>query len=718
MDWTLVAIKDENDHQIVWTESRHFHFLEGRDPSQPVIIISVKAISKRISTMPTPWLEDWTRCRPEVSALGSSGQLDDDASGMPSTTTTIISSSDAGTDEDNEDNNINIDNANAIHNDKNDAFLDGTIHYHLGPAASDDLDLILQHVDFPLLLSLAAQVKAVRDGQTASTLPDQQHQQQPHQQDRDKEIADAVQRIQARLLSVVPSPPQQHGANNSTTTTATTIPIIERGQYPITDAVIDDALVELQSELDRYMYGCRSSAMDSDPRCSPRGGPTPYYPVGLTSSLQEEETTVSPPPSSSAATMAETCPSSKSNKSTAQPSDSKKTTKGEAIAIKYSKWQTDILMGWMIEHSQTPFPEASDIAYLALQTGLTHSQVVNWTTNVRKRNLKATCRGSKKPHHFIDFLFLKQDREARAAGKEGRGLDGKANSTPPAGNHGNERPNTTPSQSSPPAPPAPTTTRLHGRDDVPLAIKGTRKKPLPPPPPSKHRQVSPSYKGRDKDKPDRRRVRSESPQRQTGRSIHWDAATALHPDENPIDETRDDKNNDNNDNNDDNDESSACHTLLTEEIWEPLDWKDETNPDVLQHFADYWKYDETLVHEDRWVDCEGAETHETDGPGSCPVVPRSYHRGLALLPSVTRDSHEDDWTLRAVTTTTTSINPVAPSNPPLAMPPPVLDDDFWYKEHCDNFPCDHHPEVDGKSREDFPFSWWEMEDSGWKLESV
>jgi hypothetical protein len=36
---------------------------------------------------------------------------------------------------------------------------------------------------------------------------------------------------------------------------------------------------------------------------------------------------------------------------------------------------------------------------------------VNWTTNVRKRNLKATIEGGKKPHHFLDFLFMAVHRE-------------------------------------------------------------------------------------------------------------------------------------------------------------------------------------------------------------------------------------------------------------------------------------------------------------------
>jgi hypothetical protein len=46
-------------------------------------------------------------------------------------------------------------------------------------------------------------------------------------------------------------------------------------------------------------------------------------------------------------------------------------------------------------------------------TNLSYSQVVNWTTNVRKRNLKATVEGGKKPHHFLDFVFLAHDRERR-----------------------------------------------------------------------------------------------------------------------------------------------------------------------------------------------------------------------------------------------------------------------------------------------------------------
>ena len=62
-----------------------------------------------------------------------------------------------------------------------------------------------------------------------------------------------------------------------------------------------------------------------------------------------------------------------------------------------------------------PFPDSNQIKKLAKETNLTYNQVVNWTTNVRKRNMKATVEGGKKPHHFLDFLFLSQERDRQAA---------------------------------------------------------------------------------------------------------------------------------------------------------------------------------------------------------------------------------------------------------------------------------------------------------------
>lgn len=87
--------------------------------------------------------------------------------------------------------------------------------------------------------------------------------------------------------------------------------------------------------------------------------------------------------------------------------------KNDALVTKYPKYQTDILMKWMIQNKDNTCPDHHAIMNLSAQTGLTTSQIINWTTNVRKRNIKATCEGRKKPHHFIDFLFLAQERDKK-----------------------------------------------------------------------------------------------------------------------------------------------------------------------------------------------------------------------------------------------------------------------------------------------------------------
>jgi Homeobox KN domain len=241
--------------------------------------------------------------------------------------------------------------------------------------SKDDLDLLLLHVDFPLLLTMAAKVKQLRNSGAAAASRD------PSTIPTNDDAFEAAKRIQAKILSSSSLPTQSS-------------PPILRGQYPMTDVIMDDALMELQDEIDAYSF----NAATAQP--------------------------ISPASNSLVATLLDRPSKRRPESSSDRPErqlppasihyDHKK--KGDSIAIKYSKWQTDILMGWMIANSESPFPDPCDVTELANATGLTHSQVVNWTTNVRKRNLKATCRGSKKPHHFIDFLFLKQDREGRLGG--------------------------------------------------------------------------------------------------------------------------------------------------------------------------------------------------------------------------------------------------------------------------------------------------------------
>jgi hypothetical protein len=208
----------------------------------------------------------------------------------------------------------------------------------------------------------------------------------------------AWERIQSKLLS---SPSRLPGSPTIT---------VLRGQYPLTDALLDEAIMDLQSELDGFSF---ESVTHQHPYCPASNSLLHALSRDNHANLLSSSS-ASCSPSSSASSKHETKVADRgkpSARATQLHHDPKK--KGDAIAIKYSKWQTDILMKWMIDNSASPFPETSDVVELTLATGLSHSQVVNWTTNVRKRNLKATCKGSKKPHHFIDFLFLKLDRESR-----------------------------------------------------------------------------------------------------------------------------------------------------------------------------------------------------------------------------------------------------------------------------------------------------------------
>ena len=256
-------------------------------------------------------------------------------------------------------------------------------------ATMDDFDIMLMHEDFPHLLTIAAKVKSTHrtiakvldpsgisiPGHTiASPSLATKSTNAPYQPKNTllpDEVLRAVDRMQQVLI-------QKKSSDKS---------IIPRGLYPITDSLMEDAMIVLHQE-----YECGKEWLTQHDEstklvvCSSISDEL----SGLHGKRNRHELSLSSDNSSNTAT-------------------------GGPITIKYAKWQTDALMNWMIENKDQPFPDTEAIEFLVQQTGLTSSQIVNWTTNVRKRNRKATCENGKKPHHFLDFLFLVHDRETKKA---------------------------------------------------------------------------------------------------------------------------------------------------------------------------------------------------------------------------------------------------------------------------------------------------------------
>jgi hypothetical protein len=248
----------------------------------------------------------------------------------------------------------------------------------------DDLDLMICHEEFPNLLTLVAEVKGVKAQQQKCGYAADYYQRIRPEKARSalssEEVLGAIERMQ-----------EQISVKNV---------IIRRGSYPLTDAMMDDNFTILRRELNL----CRASLAAGTQASVPR-----YGSIGGHISPQQTKTVMSPGENSTSSNEA-------------------------CIAVKYSKWQSDILMNWVVENKANPFPDPQEIQSLANQTGLSHSQVVNWTTNVRKRNRKATL-GGKKPHHFIDFMFLAQDRDEKRGPKRSKtnkvDLSGSTVTTPP-----------------------------------------------------------------------------------------------------------------------------------------------------------------------------------------------------------------------------------------------------------------------------------------------
>ena len=244
----------------------------------------------------------------------------------------------------------------------------------------DDFDIMLLHEDFPVLVSIAAKLKDTRQ-KIAYTgfLPQQPFQHRPKSALQPDAVLQNVERMQKTFLA--------HPKRNNK---------ILRGSHPIVDTVLEESLLLLQNEYECGEKWLQQAMGTSQVSMVSAGAVLPSTPDSML--LMD----------TAALTSSDAKKRGRGGKSSSSDSCS-----NDAIAVKYSKWQTDILMDWMIANRDDPFPKHDAIAELTQRTGLSQSQIVNWTTNVRKRNIRATCEKGKKPHHFIDFLFLAHDREKK-----------------------------------------------------------------------------------------------------------------------------------------------------------------------------------------------------------------------------------------------------------------------------------------------------------------
>lgn len=221
----------------------------------------------------------------------------------------------------------------------------------------------IAHEDFGLFILMASKVKTIRLNLLCGNVPNKSDVvtiAYINTRKGQNEAKKTAQFIQSTLLL---------GPTNVTTDIKSLI--ISRGTFKITDDLMKEAIIKLTREFNRCMT---------------------WY-----TGVKEKAPPESPPKKRSRVSL----------------SNGKKK-QSNSIAIKYSKAQTDILSNWMIAHRKHPFPTADEIVELTIATKLSRSQVINWTTNVRKRNLKATVEKGKKPHHFLDFIFLANDREMKA----------------------------------------------------------------------------------------------------------------------------------------------------------------------------------------------------------------------------------------------------------------------------------------------------------------
>ncbi len=224
---------------------------------------------------------------------------------------------------------------------------------HRPPEEMDELDLMICHEEFTSLVALVEKVKFVQGlVQRASPAITEFYEQ--HKPSVPKSCLSAEE-----VLAVVERMREQLSRTDVT---------VRRGLYPVTDATMDDNFSILQKELEF----CESCLRNHDRH---------LYQANIIATPQ----------------------ASKSHMATSPMTPSSTT--------KYSKWQSDILLQWLVENHKDPTMSRLEVKELAHRTGLSPSQVSTWLQNMKRRRKKNTIDGTKKATHFLDFLFLANERD-------------------------------------------------------------------------------------------------------------------------------------------------------------------------------------------------------------------------------------------------------------------------------------------------------------------
>jgi len=229
----------------------------------------------------------------------------------------------------------------------------------------DELDLIVCHEEFHSLVALVEKVKHVQDllqraAPSAMEFYETNKPPVPKSCLGADEVLAVVERMREQL--------------------SFTDVIIRRGSYPVTDAMMDDNFTILQSELEFCETCLRNSYAEAGRMLYQR-------PIVTTPTAQG---------------MPHAAPS---------PTPQRRTPTTSSSSTKYSKWQSDILLQWLVDHHKDPTLSKYQARELAQRTGLKPSQVSTWLQNMRRRRKKNTIEGTKKATHFLDFLFLANERD-------------------------------------------------------------------------------------------------------------------------------------------------------------------------------------------------------------------------------------------------------------------------------------------------------------------